>query len=420
MSLAPFALLAASLAIFLLSTRQFALAWRAQIWLVAAAVLIAAAFIAFDSPGRPGVVSLAFQHPYAFLDAIVANWPTVGGAVVPMFDIFLAVSILVAFTCLIAFTRGEAIEKAVRPFSIALIGAVAGGLVALVIAGVGFGGLVKRQVYLGVVEADDVIDGDTIRMGDISLRLWGIDAPESEQTCSDAAGHSVDAGKRSHEHLVSLVRDKLVVCAKPLAGKAIRETFGRPIVACRVGGGRTDIAEAMAIDGFAWLFTDHGKVTSSYEAQVSDAIAEHRGLHAYTCVAPELWRNPTRRTLALRFQFVDDAAGHRIGHAQSAAEILQQVAHLAEHAPHLGPRRDDGIEVLPLADEAVGTIADLHQRALDEPLEVRIHRLVQVLIRLLLARLHLHADDVVGRHVSLLAYVPAHEPYARPGARAQP
>ena len=33
-----------------------------------------------------------------------------------------------------------------------------------------------------------VIDGDTIVIGEVHVRLFGIDAPESDQTCNDAHG----------------------------------------------------------------------------------------------------------------------------------------------------------------------------------------------------------------------------------------
>jgi endonuclease YncB( thermonuclease family) len=33
--------------------------------------------------------------------------------------------------------------------------------------------------------AQSVIDGDTIRIGAATFRLWGIDAPEAKQTCAN-------------------------------------------------------------------------------------------------------------------------------------------------------------------------------------------------------------------------------------------
>ena len=40
----------------------------------------------------------------------------------------------------------------------------------------------------------EVIDGDTLRIGGARIRLYAIDAPESEQRCDDAQGHPYRCG----------------------------------------------------------------------------------------------------------------------------------------------------------------------------------------------------------------------------------
>src|ERR1043166_62344 len=72
----------------------------------------------------------------------------------------------------------------------------------------------------------------------------------------------------------------------------------------------------------------------------------------------------------------DRFAGNRIRDAERRTELLEQRTHLIEHRDHLGPGVDDALEVPPLADEAEGLVAGLHQAAADETLEVRLHRLV--------------------------------------------
>src|SRR6185295_8109946 len=96
-------------------------------------------------------------------------------AIMPMFGVFLVLALVIGVVSLVAFTPGQTIERIVRPLNLIVLGAIVGGLLALVVAGVGFGNVEKRRVLINVVQKEDVIDGDTIRMGDLSIRLWGID-----------------------------------------------------------------------------------------------------------------------------------------------------------------------------------------------------------------------------------------------------
>jgi endonuclease YncB( thermonuclease family) len=306
-----FALLAISLLLFLFSTRQFKLPLRALIWFLGVVVLSWAAWFSFSRPGHTGLFAIIgdfFGHlgntgDSLLVQSVGGNWGTMGIAIGPMFDAFMILAVLVATVALIAFTPGEGVERAERPVNIALIGAVFGGLFALLVASVGFGGVAKRKVYLNTVSAADVIDGDTIRMGDVSLRLWGIDAPEADQLCRSAAGEAFECGPAAGEHLAGLIANKLVWCGPPMSedGRQLppaelpvpRETYGRPIVTCRVrdGGAETDIAQAMARDGFAHLYEDADGVKSIYQADAEQALSARAGLHEGDFLPPWLWRN---------------------------------------------------------------------------------------------------------------------------------
>lgn len=304
MAISPFAPLAAALLLFLLSTRQWRLRWRAPIWIAGAVGLGAAFALAFSAPsvGPTSAILQALIDGYGFdvlARAFAGNSRTVGEALAPMFAMFAIAAALVGLVCLVAFTPGERVEKAVRPVNIALLGAIAGGLGALVVVGLGLGGAAKREVYVAIPSAADIVDGDTFRVGDVSLRLWGIDAPEMKQVCRDRQAAPYDCGAVARQGLSSLIAGRLLTCAKPNAAAGqLRESFGRPLVACWIqeNGRRIDIAERMAADGLALVFTDNGveKTSSQTRLAAEEAERRHIGIHAGTFIHPELWRNGVR------------------------------------------------------------------------------------------------------------------------------
>lgn len=305
-----FALLAISLLLFLFSTRQYKLPLRAIIWFIGVVTLSWASWFSLADPGHTGLFAILgdfFAHignpsESLLVQAVGGNWSTMGIAIGPMFDAFMMLALVVAIVALIAFTPGEGVERAERPINIALIGAILGGLFALTIASVGFGGVAKRKVYINNVSASDVIDGDTIRMGDVSLRLWGIDAPEDDQICA-ANGEPFPCGPAARDHLEKLVAEKLLWCGPPMSedGRQLapaelpvpRETYGRPIVTCRIraDGKETDVARLMARDGYAHLYEDQDGVNPTYQADVDQALSARAGLHAGDFLTPWLWRN---------------------------------------------------------------------------------------------------------------------------------
>ena len=56
------------------------------------------------------------------------------------------------------------------------------------------------------------IDGDTLLVGGIRVRLEGIDAPEVDQTCTTARGTVWECGAAAHKVLARLVGNDLVSC----------------------------------------------------------------------------------------------------------------------------------------------------------------------------------------------------------------
>ena len=130
-----------------------------------------------------------------------------------------------------------------------------------------------------IAGAATVIDGDTLDVAGVRVRLWGIDAPESRQVCS-VAGTDYPCGGRATAHLRGLVGGRPVACEP-------RDTdrYGRTVAVCRVAG--RDLGAAMVRDGWAVAFVRYAK---DYVAQEQEARSARRGLWEGTFLAPEIWR----------------------------------------------------------------------------------------------------------------------------------
>src|SRR4029450_10000064 len=74
-----------------------------------------------------------------------------------------------------------------------------------------------------------VIDGDTIEIHGQRIRLFGIDAPESRQTC-EAAGQTWRCGQQAALALAEFIDQRTVTC-----GKRDTDRYGRIVAVCRAG-----------------------------------------------------------------------------------------------------------------------------------------------------------------------------------------
>ena len=86
-------------------------------------------------------------------------------------------------------------------------------------------------------------DGDSLDLSGISVRLFGVDAPELAQNC-ERGGASWACGKQAASKLASLVAGKSVVCEQ----KDI-DDYGRIVATCRAGS--IDLGGAMVDAGLA-------------------------------------------------------------------------------------------------------------------------------------------------------------------------
>lgn len=79
--------------------------------------------------------------------------------------------------------------------------------IALCAAAPAIGGDIKSEILQRRVT---VTDGDTLRMGPFRIRLFGIDAPEQQQTCRTT--QTWHCGIAAKDALIELIRDEPVRC----------------------------------------------------------------------------------------------------------------------------------------------------------------------------------------------------------------
>lgn len=141
-------------------------------------------------------------------------------------------------------------------------------------------GSAPRQQDWSALAADvRVVDGDTLRLGDRTVRLAKVAAPERGQACADAAGQAFDCGAAAAEALSRLVNGRSVLCL--VSG---RDRFGRGLGLCSAGG--ADLNASLVAAGWA-LASDDDAAVQALEAEARRAA---RGLWAGGFTRPEEWR----------------------------------------------------------------------------------------------------------------------------------
>ena len=80
-----------------------------------------------------------------------------------------------------------------------------------------------------IVGRASVVDGDTLEIHGERIRLFGIDAPESGQTCLDATGQSYRCGQKAALVLDARIGEGVVTCERKDTDR-----YGRMVALCRV------------------------------------------------------------------------------------------------------------------------------------------------------------------------------------------
>lgn len=112
-----------------------------------------------------------------------------------------------------------------------------------------------------------VIDSDTIEIAGTKIRLHGIDAPETGQTCNSPRGGSEACGVNAVTLLMDLIGSHDVECTRTAAN----DKYGRVIAVCRAGG--RNVNSEMVSRGLAWAYREY---SGDYVA--CEADAKRRGV----------------------------------------------------------------------------------------------------------------------------------------------
>lgn len=140
--------------------------------------------------------------------------------------------------------------------------------------------LVVSPPVLALEGEAEVVDGDTLRVGAATVRLQGIDAPESSQTCTDRSGGEWACGKSATRALAQLAARGTVRC-DPMG----KDVYGRILAVCRTG--EVDINRQLVLDGWAYAFV---KYDSRYRPEEDAARRAGRGIWRGGSEAPWEWR----------------------------------------------------------------------------------------------------------------------------------
>lgn len=132
------------------------------------------------------------------------------------------------------------------------------------------------QTLSGTVQ---VVDGDSLSLSGQSVRLFGIDAPEGEQTCIREST-TWACGEESANQLRLMIANNRVECR----GQG-NDDYGRIVAVCWANG--YELNKTMVRQGWATAFQ---RYSDAYAADETMAKAEHRCIWTSTFELPEQYR----------------------------------------------------------------------------------------------------------------------------------
>ena len=153
-----------------------------------------------------------------------------------------------------------------------------------------------------------VIDGDSIYVGGVEVRLYGVDAPEARQTCA-VDGVRWPCGRQATGALRQLIEGRVLAC-----DERDRDNYGRVVAVCRLGG--ADINAWLVENGWAVAYRRHAR---AYVDAESVAETAKRGIWRGDFLAPWDWRQAEPR----RFAATDQRPQRTVSARRTATPVGQ-------------------------------------------------------------------------------------------------
>ena len=147
----------------------------------------------------------------------------------------------------------------------------------------------REPIQADVAGRARVIDGDTIEIGSVRIRLFGLDAPESAQSCLEGS-RRWPCGEQATRALVGRIDGESVACEE-----RDRDRYGRVVAVCRHGA--QDVNAWLVREGWGMAYR---RYSMAYAGEEASAKAAKRGVWRGKFVPPWDWRRGDRLKSASR------------------------------------------------------------------------------------------------------------------------
>jgi endonuclease YncB( thermonuclease family) len=134
-----------------------------------------------------------------------------------------------------------------------------------------------------------IVDGDTLEVAAVKIRLEGIDAPESDQVCLDQQSSKWTCGIAARDWLAEHIGNRSVDCTATGSDK-----YGRTLAVCNLAN--ENLNSWMVRQGWALAFTKYSKI---YVTEEEQARSSQLGLWSGAFIAPWDWRHRNCKTEVL-------------------------------------------------------------------------------------------------------------------------